>query len=146
LISPLARHRVRVVEAAFALVAARVMLRSLPFTTTMKLVGSGEASGADEVVPRRTTDPVAASVGVALKRAAARLPWRFTCLARSLAGRLMLRRRGVASTIVFGVAKETEHISGHAWLVAAGGFVCGGHEAHNFQPIAAFKNRARPHA
>jgi Transglutaminase-like superfamily len=142
LIGPLARHRARVVEAAFALAAARLMLRILPFTATMKLVGSGEARGADEAAPRRTADPVAAGVGVAVNRAAARLPWRFTCLTRSLAGRMMLMRRGVPSTIVFGVAKDVERIHAHAWLIAADGCVCGGREAPNFQPIAAFQEAA----
>jgi Transglutaminase-like superfamily len=135
----LARHRLRVVEAMLALAAARLMLRILPFTTTMKLVGSGAISDHDDVAAHRTSDPVAAAVGVAVNRAAARLPWRFTCLTRSLAGRLMLMRRGVPSTIVFGVTKQMEHIRAHAWLVVADGFVCGGREAANFQPIAAFQ-------
>jgi hypothetical protein len=129
-----------------ALVVARLMLRALPFSAAMKLVGSGAACGGDRVLPRRTSDPVAAGVGVALKRAAARLPWGFTCLARSLAGRLMLMRRGVASTIVIGVAKETEQVIAHAWLIAAGGLVCGGREAPNFQPIAAFQESSSPEA
>ena len=139
LTTALARHRSRVVEAMLALVLARLMLRVLPFTATMKLTGSGAASGGGDALPRRTRDPVAAGVGVAVKRAAAHMPWRFTCLARSLAGRLMLMRRGVPSTIVFGVTKQTGQISAHAWLIAAGGMVCGGREAPNFQPIAAFQ-------
>ena len=135
----LVRHRLRVIEAMLALVIARLMLRTLPFTTAMKLAGTGVAAGNDDVLPRRSRDPVAAGVGVAVKRAATHMPWRFTCLARSLAGRLMLMRRGVPSAIVFGVAKDRDEISAHAWLVAVDGLVCGGREAPNFQPIAAFQ-------
>ena len=122
-----------------ALTTAGLLLRMLPFRTIMKSVGIGRARVGADVALRRTSDPVAAAVGVAVNRAAVRLPWRPTCLVQALAGRLMLMRRGVPSIVVFGVTKRMEHIHAHAWLVAGNGTVCGGRERAGFQPIAAFE-------
>ena len=134
-----ARHRLRVLEAMVALTTAGLLLRMLPFRTIMKLVGIGRAPDGAEAVLHRTSDPLAAAVGVALNRAVARLPWHCTCLVRALAGRLIFMRRGVPSMVVFGVTKRKEHIHAHAWLVAGNGTVCGGREGAGFQPIAAFQ-------
>ena len=134
-----ARHRLRVVEAMVALTTAGLLLRILPFRTIMKLVGIGRARAGEDVALHRPSDPVATAVGVALNRAAVRLPWHSTCLVRALAGRLMLMRRGVPSIVVFGVTKRMEHIHAHAWLVAGNGTVSGGREGAGFQPIAAFQ-------
>ena len=38
------------------------------------------------------------------------------CLPRALAAQAMLRRRGVASRLCLGVAREGEALSAHAWL------------------------------
>jgi hypothetical protein len=135
----LARHRARVLEAMVLLTGVGLMLRILPFNIALKVMGVGKARGTEDLSLRRTRDPVAAAVGVAVDRAAARLPWHFTCLVRALAGRLMLVYRGVPSTVVFGVTKTTEQIHAHAWLVARNGTVCGGREAAGFHPIAAFQ-------
>lgn len=134
------RHRFRVVEAACALSMFGFLLRVLPFRVVMKLAGDVRTGTPENVVKGRTRSPVAAGVGIAVVRAAAWLPWDARCLVQALAARLMLRRRGVPSVLVFGVAKETDQITAHAWLVAAGGMVCGGREAPAFEPIAAFED------
>jgi hypothetical protein len=135
----LVRHRARVLEAMVLLTGVGLMLRILPFHIALKLMGVGKPRRGEDLNLRRTRDPVAAAVGVAVNRAAARLPWHFTCLVRALAGRLMLVYRGVPSTVVVGVTKTMEQIHAHAWLVARNGTVCGGREAAGFQPIAAFQ-------
>ena len=127
-----------------ALTTAGLFVRMLPFRTIMKLVGIGRARASEDVALHRTSDPVAAAVGVAVNRAFARLPWHSTCLVRALAGRLMLMRRGVPSIVVFGVTKRMDHIHAHAWLVAGNGPVCGGREGAGFQPIAAFQELNSP--
>jgi hypothetical protein len=38
------------------------------------------------------------------------------CLPRALAAQAMLRRRGVASRLCLGVAREGQVLSAHAWL------------------------------
>jgi hypothetical protein len=137
------KHRLRVVEAACVLSLVGVLLRILPFRTVMKLAGDVRTGAAENAVKGRTGNPLAAAVGTAVVRAAAWLPWDAKCLVQALAGRLMLKCRGVPSVLVFGVAKQTDEITAHAWLVAGGGTVCGGREATAFKPIAAFDNSQR---
>ena len=88
---------------------------------------------------RATTDPVSLGVRGALRAAARRLPWRTTCLARAMAGRMMLAWRGTPSTLVLGVASDGKRVSAHAWLMTGDGYVCGGRDARRFRPLAAMR-------
>ena len=65
------------------------------------------------------------AVGVAFRllRVLAYVPgraWRFTCLYRSAAECLILRRYGVAAHVRIGVRNEGGAIVAHAWVVRAG--------------------------
>ncbi|HEU4694304.1 MAG TPA: lasso peptide biosynthesis B2 protein [Vicinamibacterales bacterium] len=135
------RHRWRVLEAMTALASVTLLLRILPFRTVMRLAASSAWPADDEPAPGRTTHPLATSVGAAVNRAAARLPWHSSCLRRALAGRFMLLRRGFPSSVVFGVAKRAGQIHAHAWLVAGGGIVCGGRDRAGFTPIAVLREQ-----
>lgn len=132
------RHRLRVLEAACMLGSARVLLRVLPFRVIMRLAGGVRADQTPAAAHYSTRNAIAAGVGRALRRAESRLPWKSTCLVQALAGRFMLMRRGVASTLVLGVARQNGSIQAHAWLVCDGA-VCGGAESGRFQPIASFR-------
>ena len=133
------RRRLRVLEGMTALTTVSLFLRILPFRTVMTLAAIRPGRVDESAALHRTGQPLAAAVGVAVNRAAARLPWHSSCLDRALAGRLMLRRRSVPSSVVFGVTKRGEQIHAHAWLVAGDGIVCGGRERAAFQPIAVFR-------
>lgn len=134
------RRRRALAEAAVALALARLALRMLPF----RWLAPSPARPGPVSLGAKSSDPQAIEVGWAVEGAAARLPWRSTCLVRALAGRLMLGRRGVPSVLCLGVAKEEGAIRAHAWLVASGGVVCGGPEAQGFTAIAAFPSGLRP--
>jgi hypothetical protein len=138
------RHRLRVIEAACALSLARLLLRVLPFSRIARRAGTTDAG--EDAPARVTSDSKAAAVGAAVDGAAARLPWYSSCLVRALAGRLMLARRRIPSTLVLGVAKDAETLHAHAWLIAAGGTVCGGREVPDFHPIAALRGKPRRRA
>ena len=134
------RHRVRVLEAMAAMAVMGTIVRVLPFSRVVRLTGAAR-SGASEVLPprKRTTVGRAAAVGRAVERAAARLPGSPGCLTQALAGWLMLKRRGIPSILVFGVAKQAGEVTAHAWLLVGDGAVCGGRDAKSFTPIAAFR-------
>jgi hypothetical protein len=139
LLMRISRAHVHVVEAMAALVAAQVCVRGLAFHRLGWLTGKVSRFSADGSAPMaRSADPDARAVAIALRRGARRLPWHSSCLARALAGRMMLARRRIPSTIVFGVAGGGQ-LRAHAWLVAGDGMVCGGREADAFTPIAAFR-------
>lgn len=68
-------------------------------------------------------------VGDAVARMAARVPFRALCLQQSIAVQRMLRRRGVASAIVFGLrpaggAGRDDDLA-HAWVTVRGSTVSG---------------------
>jgi hypothetical protein len=127
----------RVAEAMVALAIAKGLIRVMRFERLRPLTGP-VASAMPDALPGPAREPRAAAVGAAIRRGSQRLPWYSSCLARALAGRMMLSWRRVPSTLVLGVATDGGGIRGHAWLVAGGGFVCGGKEAPRFRAIASF--------
>ncbi len=136
----LMRYRLRVLEAIAALTAARLALLVLPFAWIAGAAGRVDGGDAHDRPRRATTDPVSVDVRGALRAGVRRLPGRTTCLARAIAGRMMLARRGRPSTLVLGVASSRETVSAHAWLMTADGYVCGGRAARRFRPLAAIRS------
>lgn len=134
-------HRLRVLEAAIALILVSVLLAILPFRILARLAGRAEAGS---YPPGLTTDAAAAAVGQAIAAAARRLPWHPKCLAQALAGSWMLRRRGLPAQLCFGVSNEDGKLRAHAWLVSGSGTVCGGPAAAGFTPIASLHSRRSP--
>ena len=64
---------------------------------------------------------VVEKIRVAVQRAGWISPWKNRCLVSSLAGRWMLNRRRIASTLSLGVTKNPdEKTIAHAWLIASG--------------------------
>jgi hypothetical protein len=138
------RHRLRTLEAIGALVLAYGMVRTVPFSLLRRLFGSAVSARTNEHADRPPTDLFAIELRKAIASGARRLPWSSTCLMRALAGQLMLSRRGQGGEVVFGVLPGGGAFRAHAWLIAGGGTVCGGSEALDFSPIAAFRKESGP--
>lgn len=81
-----------------------------------------------------TTDRAIDRVAYAIPRAAARVPWRSTCLVQALAAKHWLARLGIGSQIKLGVRSSTGGLDAHAWLEAGRRVVIGG-EAGDYQPF-----------
>ena len=115
-------------EAAALLMLVRTALRALPFATLCRLLNRFcSRSVAIDDVDEPRADPGVARIGAAVIRAARRLP-RMTCLVEATAADVMLRRRGYASTLKFGVRAPEAGVSlnAHAWVECAGMVVVGG--------------------
>jgi hypothetical protein len=66
-------------------------------------------------------------------------PWMHAlCLPRALAAHAMLRRRGIASRLCLGVAREGGELAAHAWVEIGNNKVVGGTEADGFTRLAEF--------
>jgi hypothetical protein len=73
----------------------------------------------------------------AVETAAAR--WlRAVCLPRALAAQMMLRRRGIASSLCLGVAHEHDTLITHAWVEIGANIIVGGGERHRFTKLSEF--------
>lgn len=143
------------IEATIFVALAAPIIRLLPFRTIAAAASRGSPGS-----PGRQRDVAAVAavierVAWAVDRTAKRLPTRSLCFERGLAAHAMLRRRGVDSTLVYGVSPGTsaEGLNAHVWVHVDGVEVTGGGEAPAFAPLVSFPAgrtktslRARPAA
>lgn len=125
-----------VLEAAMLLVAARLGIIALRFSALRRALGRGVRMMGSS--PARTPALPVARVGWAIAAAARRLPFRSTCLLESLAADAMLRRRGYASEIRFGVRPPSGgQLAAHAWVEHEGAVVFGAvHEQPGYSVLS----------
>ena len=121
-------------EATIAVVAASIAIRLVPFRRLASWMGASAAAvggdaKADEV----------ARVRWAVDAVANRAPWRTVCFQRGLAAHAVLRRRGVPSTLHYGVRQTADAgLKAHVWVTAGVHPVMGVEDAAGFQRLASF--------
>lgn len=119
---------------------ARLALVTLPFRHVVRLAATRPAK-------TRADEPQAQIIGRtrwAIRAVARRVPFRAMCLEQGLTARVLLRRRGVATTLHYGVAKDAEgRLSAHLWVRAGAHDVIGTENADQFTPLASFPPRER---
>lgn len=119
------------VEATLALSAASLAVRWLPFRAIVRSLGGGRVQPA-------ATAAQPEAIATAVQRASRRLPWRSVCLQQGLAAHWMLRRRGAASRLHYGLRSDAERLSAHVWVTAGGVKVIGEEEVEPHIPVASF--------
>lgn len=99
-----------------------------------------ESTHDDEEADRAVLHRVRWAIGAVSRRA----PWRCMCLEQSVAAKMMLRRRGIASTLYLGVARDSgESIQAHAWLRSGSAYVTGGETRSLYTIVSTFAERSR---
>jgi hypothetical protein len=138
------RHRLRVVEAIVLLTVSAMMVRVLPFRLYAPILGqpSQPDHARDHALNTRDVAP-ALAVKAAIAAAARRLAWTSTCLMRTLAARLMLGRRGIASIAWIGVSGPLTRDDPHAWLSIGEHDLTGGADPAAQIPLAIFVAKGR---
>ena len=130
--TPRARRRAYLREAAIMLIAARLAVRFLPPARIF--------AWADRPPRRRrrfATDEIH-WVSWAIDALGER-PWTHAlCLPRALAAHAMLRRRGIASRLCLGVKRSSGALDAHAWVEIGDDQIVGGAGATDFTRLAAF--------
>lgn len=129
-------HRAVLLEAAAAVASASVAVRVLPFKRVV-----GRLTPVRACKPRMSAEDARAIAEVrwAVDACARRVPWRAVCFQRGLAAHAMLRRRGIASTVHYGVAQiPDEGLKAHVWVTAGDRDVIGGREAAGYARLASF--------
>ena len=126
------------IEALGALVITRCTLLVVPFRWVAVRLGQPMALTGPTLTARQNES--AGRVEWALAAAASRLPWTSTCFVRAIAATVMLRRRGVPSTIYLGVATQAggTALDAHAWVRCGTRIVTGAAEACRYEVIATF--------
>jgi hypothetical protein len=125
-------RRVYLREAAVMLVLARLAVRLIPPARIFAW-----AKKPPRHIHRFAIDEVS-WISWAVESLGAR-PWmNALCLPRALAAHAMLRRRGIASRLCLGVAREGSELAAHAWVEIGEDKIVGGSEANGFTRLAEF--------
>lgn len=119
-------------EAVVTIILARFAVRFVPSTRLFSWVDR----------PPRRINRFAANeaewVLWAVENAGAR-PWmNALCLPRALAAHAMLRRRGIASRLCLGVAREGRELTAHAWVEVGENKIVSDPEIGRFTRLAEF--------
>jgi len=102
-------------EALVNLFLARAVLACIPFRRMATWMGTMGSESAAEIPDGQTL--VVEDISWAVQAMASRVPWDSRCLAQAIAGYRMLLKRGIPSTVYFGVKKDAQVVFGaHAWL------------------------------
>lgn len=124
-------------EAALALTVAEAAIRWAPLRWMGRGLGRHNVESPAANTPE-LTDRVR-QIGWALRTAARHLSWNCRCLAQALAGRWMLKRRGIPSTVYLGVGRgRREWLDAHAWLRSGEVVLTGGAGRQRFKTIGVF--------
>jgi hypothetical protein len=136
--------RFLLLEAWINLGAARLALLTIPFKHIAPYLG--RQLPPDHPVPDLPTiPPVARRVAWAIDVMSPRTPWESACLAQAVAGKFMLRRRGLSSRLFLGTRRlEAGDLAAHAWLQLGREIILGGGGRPTFTALSSFDERPEP--
>jgi hypothetical protein len=122
-------------EAVASLTSASLKVRYLPFRRITRLIER-------RVISARSRPAQPGRLRWAVEAAARRLPLRTKCIEQALCLQVMLSRRGLASTLHYGIRRGPDgEISAHVWLTLDGAIVIGGEAAPQFTCVATFETQ-----
>jgi hypothetical protein len=110
-----------------------------PFTSQSPRQALGEVPIKRQINEEQQRE--AQQVGWAITVLARYVPWDAKCLARALAGKWMLQKRGIPSSLYLGVEQVQgveKQLGAHAWLRCNNMFVTGESEHKRFKVLATF--------
>ena len=142
--------RALALESLAMLAAARILVKTSPEKGLIQRMGGATPSTESSPASLPSSLPASqtrlqgtgARVGKMLERAASITWWRSMCLEKALAGKWMLRRRGIPSTMYVGMARQGEGFTAHAWLVGEGQILTGAGKTV-YATLAAFREPAK---
>ena len=127
-----------VAEATAWLALARLAILLVRFPALSRRLGARmhESTQVDDDRRRPVLRRIRWAIGAVSRRA----PWRCKCLEQAVAAKMMLRRRGLASTLYLGVAREESgpSVQAHAWLRCGSYYVTGGEERARYAVVSTF--------
>jgi hypothetical protein len=126
-------ERAALAEAMLELAVARARVVLRPFREVADAASRPPPAAAGEAAEVRR------DIAWAVTTAARRAPWRAKCLEQGLAAQAMLRRRGVAGVLHYGIKRGAGgDLTAHVWVTACGQDVVGGAHATGFVEMARF--------
>ena len=124
-------------EAVLWIGVAKLAVLSLPFRRLAPYLGRHMAESSEAAIPCH--EKLLKQIAWALRTAAHHTPWKSQCLARCIAGKIMLKRRGLSSTLYLGLAKsDGRELIAHAWLRCGDKILTGLRGMRRFNVISTF--------
>ena len=120
--------------------AAQIAVHLLPFRWLAPRLGSlKETSNIRSINEEQQRE--ARQIGWAVTALARYTPWDAKCLAQAVAGKWMLQRRGMSSTLYLGVERVhsgDKWLEAHAWLRCGTDIITGEQQHERFKVLATF--------
>jgi hypothetical protein len=127
-----------VLEAWLYLGLARAALLGIPFRLIAPRLGR-QLSPGDSTMTADVPAAIARRIGSAVERMVRHTPWDSTCLTQTIAGKFMLRRRGVPSRLYLGTRKdESGRLLAHSWLLVGNEILIGAGGHDTFTALSSF--------
>jgi hypothetical protein len=136
--------RFLLLEACTNLGAARLALVTIPFKHIAPHLGR-QLPPDHPARDLPAIPPVARRIAWAIDVMSPRTPWESACLAQAVAGKFMLRRRGLASRLFLGTRREASgDLAAHAWLQLGPEILLGGGGRPTFTALSSFEEPPEP--
>jgi Transglutaminase-like superfamily len=127
------REKLFFFEASALLLISNLSVKQIAFRHIDSFL---RARWSDQNQPTFGSDDDVKLVNLSLSRIANLLPWKGSCLSRSIAAFIMLRRRGIPAAIIAGVKfSEDRSLHAHAWVHIGHGEPDGNAENPAFTPV-----------
>jgi len=127
-------------EATIWLGIARLSILTIPFRMLAPFLGRHMAESSNMTTPNNRF--FVDRVSWAVQTASRHLPWKCNCLPQAIAGKSMLKCRGVHSTLYLGLAKDGDgNLQAHAWLRSGNILVTGKQGMNRFRVVSTFAEK-----
>lgn len=123
-------------EAVITSFIVKVMVTLLPIRWYSGFLGNPHQLSPEMDVPG--INPALFKTARAIVRCRKAVPWHNRCLVEAITAKKMLNRRGLQSTLYFGVAKENQKMIAHAWLRCGSMIVTGKQGMQKFVVVNTF--------
>jgi hypothetical protein len=133
------KDRLLLSEAMLSLAIASLLISLLSFSRVARFATSGRRAGDAASVS------LALRISWALNACANRVPWQAVCFQRALAAHMMLRRRGCAAALNYGIRRDDDgELAAHVWARSGDMDVIGCENAADFQLVKSFEAAGTP--
>jgi hypothetical protein len=128
------------VETTTLLFIARLLVLSLPFRVIAKRLGEHMTETTRQTPTLQEETSV--KIGRVIRKVSRHTPFRSLCLEQAITCKFMLNRRGISSTIYFGLTKDEEalKLKAHAWTRSGSQIITGAKGRHQFKVVSTFGN------
>ena len=127
------------VESWFLLSLSRLMILFFHFKFIASKIGDPQTETSSEI----DVDSIVADIQIAVARGVKYSFFNSKCYDQALATTFMLKRRGISSTIYFGLNKDGSQLSAHAWVRCGQLIVSGSRGYEKFTPVAWFGSHSK---